>query len=118
MSMMPRYSQSDVNFTVSSDGSFEMKNVPPGNYQLVIGARSNNLRDYYTRSVMLAGRDVADSGFEMAGDLYLDVVVTDKGATIEGNVVDVKGQPAPYSTGRDSGFGSSSPARFLSARTF
>jgi hypothetical protein len=73
-----------------------MKNVPGGNYQLVVGAHSDNLRDYYTKSVMVGGRDVADSGFRMDGDAYLDVVVSAKGATIEGNAVDSKGQPVAY----------------------
>ena len=74
-----------------------MKNVPGGNYQLVIGAQSNDLRDYYTKSMMLAGKDIADSGFVVSGDVSLDVLVSAKGATIEGNVVDSKGAPAAYS---------------------
>jgi len=48
---------------VNKDGSFELKNVTGGSYQLVVGAKSNNLRDYVTKSVNLDGRDVADSGF-------------------------------------------------------
>jgi protocatechuate 3,4-dioxygenase beta subunit len=83
---------------VNSDGTFEMKNVPGGNYQLVVGANSDQMRDYYTKSVILSGKNVADSGFELNGDVYLDVVVSAKGATIEGNVVDAKGQPVPYVT--------------------
>jgi hypothetical protein len=85
---------------VSNDGTFELKNVPnvPGaNYQLLIGANSDSFRDYYTKSVILGGRDVADSGFAVNGDVYLDVVVSPKGATIEGTVVDSNGQPVPYS---------------------
>jgi hypothetical protein len=38
------------------------------------------------------------SGFGLSGDVYLDVVVGAKGATIEGNVVDSKGQVVAYST--------------------
>jgi protocatechuate 3,4-dioxygenase beta subunit len=82
---------------VGADGAFEMKNVPGGSYQLVIGAQSNDLRDYYTKSMMLGGKDVVDSGFTVNGDVSLDVVVSAKGATIEGNVVDSKGAPAAYS---------------------
>jgi hypothetical protein len=74
-----------------------MGNVPGGNYQLVIGAQSNDLRDYYTKSVLQGGKDVADSGFAVNGDVSLDVVVSAKGATIEGNVVDSKGAPGAYS---------------------
>jgi protocatechuate 3,4-dioxygenase beta subunit len=84
--------------TVSADGTFEMKNVPGGNYQLVVTSHSEQSRDYYTKSVSFSGRDVADSGFAVNGDASLDVVVSAKGATIEGNAVDSKGQPAAYST--------------------
>jgi hypothetical protein len=92
------YSRAGTNSSLNSDGTFEMKNVPGGNYQLVVGAHADNLRDYYTKSVSFAGRNVADSGFAMNGDLYLDVVVSAKGATIEGNVVDSKGQTVAYGT--------------------
>ena len=33
---------------VNNDGTFEIKNVPGGNYQLVVGAGSDRLRDYCT----------------------------------------------------------------------
>jgi hypothetical protein len=74
-----------------------MGNVPGGSYQLVIAAQSDDLRDYYTKSVMHGGKDVVDSGFAVSGDVSLDVVVSAKGAMIEGNVVDSKGAPAAYS---------------------
>ena len=90
------YGQGRSGSTVGADGTFEIKNVPGGNYQLVIGAQSNDLRDYYTKSVLQGGKDVADSGFAVSGDVALDVVVSAKGATIEGNVVDSKGAPAAY----------------------
>ena len=91
------YGQTSSASMVGVDGTFEMKNVPAGNYQLVIGAQSNELRDYYTKSVLQGGRDVVDSGFAVNGDVALDVVVSAKGVTIEGNVVDSKGAPAAYS---------------------
>jgi hypothetical protein len=90
------YSRGGSNRVMNSDGLFEMKNVPGGNYQLVVGAHSDSLRDYYTKSVNFGGRDVADSGFSLNGDVYLDVVISAKGATIEGVVMDSKSQPAPY----------------------
>jgi len=83
---------------VSADGSFELKNVPGGTYQLVVGANSNNLADYFTKSVNLGGRDVSDSGFAVNAETYLDVVVGAKGASIAGKVVDDKGQPIANAT--------------------
>jgi hypothetical protein len=82
----------------NADGTFELKNVSGGTYLLVIGAKSNTLRDYYTKSVELGGREVADSGFMVGADTYLDVTVSAKGASIEETVVDGHGQPVPYAT--------------------
>lgn len=79
---------------VNKDGSFELKRVPGDRYRLVVGAGSNSLRDYITKSVILEGRDVADSGFIVNGDTSLDVVISANGATIEGTVVDSKGKAA------------------------
>ena len=79
--------------SVNVDGSFELKNVPGGGYQVAVGAKSNDLRDYFTKSVNLDGRDVADSGFPVHSDPYLDVVISANGASIAGTVVDGKGQP-------------------------
>jgi hypothetical protein len=83
---------------VSADGSFELKNVPGGTYQLVVGASSNNLADYFTKSIHLGGRDVTDSGFAVNAETYLDVVVSAKGASISGKVVDDKGQAIANAT--------------------
>jgi hypothetical protein len=88
----------DMSSGVSSDGTFDLKSVPGGSYQLVIGSRTDKLRDYFTKSVIYGGRDVADSGFEMNEDAFLDVVVSAKGAALDGNVVDNDGQPVPYCT--------------------
>lgn len=83
---------------VNSDGSFELGEIPGGTYQLLISAHSDNLRDYYTKSVTLSGREVADSGFTVNGDISLDVVISPKGAHLDGTVVDDHGRPVPYAT--------------------
>ena len=90
--------QGNGNAGVNADGSFEMNNVPAGNYELMVIASGHGrdaLADYYTKSVMSAGNDVADSGFAVSGDVYLDVVVSAKGARVEGVAVDSKGQLVP-----------------------
>jgi hypothetical protein len=79
---------------VQEDGSFEIKNAPGGNYQLAVGTRSEQFRDYYTKSVLLTGRDVVDTGFAMNPGTVLDVVVNAKGTGVEGTVVDGEGKPA------------------------
>ena len=83
---------------VNSDGTFELKNVPGGNYELLVGANSTNLADYFTKAVNLGGRDVSDSGFQITSETYLDVVVSAKGASITGKVVDGNGQPVANAT--------------------
>ena len=83
---------------VNSDGTFELKNVPGGNYQLLVVARSNDLPDYITKSVHLDGRDVADSGFPILPQTFLEVVISANGASITGRVVDGNGQPIANAT--------------------
>jgi Carboxypeptidase regulatory-like domain len=80
---------------VSEDGSFEIKDAPGIDCQLEIGTRSDKFRDYYTKSVLLGGREVADTGFTVNAGTRLDVVVSAKGAAIEGTVVDGDGKPVP-----------------------
>ena len=84
--------------SVSKDGTFELKSVPGGNYQLIVGAESNTLRDYITKSVSVEGRDVTDSGFVVSPGTVLDVVMSANGATIDGTVIDSKGKPVAYAT--------------------
>ena len=80
---------------VAEDGSFEIKDVPGANYQLAVGAGSEKFRDYYMKSVLLGGREVADTGFAAGPGTVLDVLVSAKGAGIEGTVVDGEGKPVP-----------------------
>ena len=83
---------------VNKDGSFELKNVTGGSYTLLVGAKSNNLRDYITKSVYQDGRDVADSGFIVRAETSLDIVISASGATIEGTLVDSQGKPVAHAT--------------------
>jgi protocatechuate 3,4-dioxygenase beta subunit len=83
---------------VKQDGSFEIKDASAGEYQLYVGASSDKYRDYYTKSVLLHGQEVADTGFTVGPGTVLDVVVSAKGAAIEGTVVDGAGKPVPDAT--------------------
>jgi hypothetical protein len=83
---------------LKEDGSFEIKNVAGGNYQLAVGARGEKFRDYFTKSVMLNGQDVTDTGFVVSGDTEVEVLVSGKGASIEGTVVDGKGDAVAQAT--------------------
>ena len=86
------------NAALTEDGSFEIKDVPAGDCQLAVGAHSGKFRDYYTKSVLLGGREVADTGFAASPGTVLDVVVSAKGAGIEGTVADAAGKPVADAT--------------------
>jgi len=81
---------------VHPDGSFEWRDVAPGQYTIeavsVQGATSN----YFLESVNAGGRDARDSGLNIAGGtVLLDVVLSPRGAQLRGVVTDDKGQPVP-----------------------
>jgi hypothetical protein len=78
---------------VNQDGSFEIKDATAGEYQLAVGASSDKYRDYYTKSVLLRGQELADTGFTVGPGTVLDVVISAKGGAIEGTVVDGAGKP-------------------------
>jgi protocatechuate 3,4-dioxygenase beta subunit len=75
-----------TNAPVDRLGNFEWKKVSPGNYIVqLFGAETQN--NFYLKSVTLGGRDVT-TGFTASGPAALDVVVSPKGGTIEGAVVE------------------------------
>ncbi len=83
---------------LKEDGSFAMGEVAAGRYRALLGGHSEKMRGYYMKSVTQDGRDVADSGFTVSGETVLDVVVSAKGASIDGTVVDGNGQPVAGAT--------------------
>jgi protocatechuate 3,4-dioxygenase beta subunit len=84
---------------VKNDGFFEIKDVPAGTYRVIVESNDHALRDYITKSVNLDGQDVADSGFTVGGATYaLDIVISARGGTIEGTVLDDKDHAVPNAT--------------------
>jgi hypothetical protein len=79
---------------VKEDGTFEINDVAQGNYQVAVFTPSEKYRDWYLKSLLSAGREVADTGFAASGETSLDVVVSAKGASIEGKVMDSTGKAA------------------------
>ncbi len=80
------------NTGLKEDGSFELKDVAGGTYQVFLGGHSDKIRDYYLKSVTLDGREVVDTGFGVGRETTLDVVLSAKSASIEGTVVDSNGR--------------------------
>ena len=87
------YAMAGGSATMKEDGTFEVGNVQAGNYQVAVGTQAEKYKDWYLKAVLLSGRDVVDTGFAVNGDTDVEVVVSAKGASVEGTVVDSTGQP-------------------------
>lgn len=83
---------------VAADGSFEWKDVPPGNYYVQLMGEGVVNEDWFVKSVLAGGREVNDSGLSATGAVSLDVVVSTNGGVIDGIVVDSKGEPVANTT--------------------
>jgi hypothetical protein len=83
---------------VAADGSFEWKDVPPGNYYVQLMSEGGVNEDWFVKSVLAGGREVNDSGFSANGVLSLDVVASANGGVLDGIVVDSKGEPVSNTT--------------------
>jgi protocatechuate 3,4-dioxygenase beta subunit len=78
-----------------SDGSFEIKKVPPGKYRVILNSDSV-ASAFYIKSVSLGGKDVTNSGFSISGGTWsLDAILSSDGGTVEGVVLNEKDQPVP-----------------------
>jgi hypothetical protein len=79
---------------VAVDGSFEWKNVPPGNYYVQFAGDSGGDAAWFLKSVLADGRDIGDSGLNVSGGaIGLAVVASANGALVDGVATDAKGQP-------------------------
>jgi hypothetical protein len=92
--LLGAFAQGGESGALNEDGSLEIKDVAAGNYQVVVSSPAEKYRDWYTKSVLVAGREVADTGFAVSGETAVEVVVNAKGASIEGKVVDGNGKAA------------------------
>lgn len=84
---------------VNRDGSFEIQRVPAGNYHVSAWIGEGPGRDSFVQSILLGGKDVTNSGFNVSGGSYsLDIVIGTQAAAIEGAVLDAKDQPLAGAT--------------------
>ncbi|MGD0508196.1 MAG: carboxypeptidase regulatory-like domain-containing protein [Terriglobales bacterium] len=74
-----------TNAPVDRSGNFEWKNVNPGNY--VVQVFGGEGQGFFLKSVTLGGRDIT-TGFTAGGPATLELVVSTKGGTLEGVVVE------------------------------
>ncbi len=73
------------NAPVDRLGNFEWKNVIPGNY--IVQVYGGDGQGFFLKSATLGGRDIA-TGFTASGPATLDLLVSYKGGTVEGMVVE------------------------------
>jgi len=80
-----------TNATVDRLGNFDWKNVTPGAY--IVQVYGTGLGNSFLKSVKLGGRDV-ESGFTASGPAALDLLLSSKGGTIEGAVLEKAAEKA------------------------
>ncbi len=79
---------------VLADGSFEWRDVPPGNYYVQLPGENGANEEWFVKSLMAGGREVSDVGLSVNGGvLGIDLVLSANGGTVDGVVVDSKGSP-------------------------
>ena len=85
------------NAQVDRQGNFSWKNVNPGNYVLRLYG-GNGQDSYFLKSARLGGANI-DASFALSGPAVLELVVSTKGAIIDGMVTDrdSQGNDAPVS---------------------
>ncbi len=76
---------------VKADGSFELKNVPPGVYEVEVSGDTKDMSDCFVDSVVAGTKNVLDSGLKVSGGILLiDVTVSAGAGIVEGVVTNDK----------------------------
>jgi protocatechuate 3,4-dioxygenase beta subunit len=83
---------------VGKDGSFKVDvSTSSDTYHAGLGARGSGLEDWFTSKVLVGGKDVLESGFKITGAEHgpIEIVISDKGATLEGVALNGEKKPFP-----------------------
>lgn len=79
---------------IKPDGSFELKNVLPGIYEIDVNSDSKALADSFVESVVAGTKDVVDTGLNVSGGtLSVTVTVSAESGLLDGTAINDKGQP-------------------------
>jgi hypothetical protein len=80
-----------------ADGSFTLDAPGPGTYYVTINSSGPGFEDWYTKSVTFNGRDVTDDPIQLDDSSRgtLQLVVSAKGASLEGTVTASDDKPMP-----------------------
>jgi Carboxypeptidase regulatory-like domain len=79
---------------VKDDGSFELKDVLPGLYEIEVSGYSQTMADSLVESVVTGTKDVSDSGLTVnGGTIAVEVNVSLVAGAVDGTVVNEKKEP-------------------------
>jgi protocatechuate 3,4-dioxygenase beta subunit len=79
---------------VKADGSFELKDVPPGVYEIEVSGDSKGMADNFVESVVTGTKEVSDTGLNVnGGTLPLDVTLSSGAGVVDGSVANDKKEP-------------------------
>jgi hypothetical protein len=79
---------------VKADGSFELKDVPPGLYEIEVSGDSKGMADYFVESVVVGTKEVAETGLNINGGTYaVDVTFSSGAGVVDGSVANDKKEP-------------------------
>ena len=77
---------------VKADGSFELKEVPPGSYEVQVSGTAAS--DYFVESAMVGTKETAETGLNVSGGtIPLEVTLSAGAGLVEGVVVNDKNEP-------------------------
>lgn len=81
------------------DGSFEVRNVPAGLYDVYLASDARNFTDTFIESVVAGMKDVVDTGLDVSGGtVSLDITISNEPGVINGAVTNDKGEAIPNAT--------------------
>jgi protocatechuate 3,4-dioxygenase beta subunit len=83
---------------IKEDGSFKVELTPSAKpYTIAVSSRGGGMEDWFTSKILVGGKDVLETGFKPAEGQAgaVEIVVSNKGATIEGTVLDKNEKPFP-----------------------
>ena len=76
---------------MKSDGSFDLKEIPPGTYEVQASLASKAGSDYFVESAMVGTKETAETGLSVnGGTIPLDLTLSAGAGVVEGAVVNEK----------------------------
>ena len=82
---------------IKPDGSFELKNVLPGVYDVLVGSDSQQTNDAFPQSLMVGTKDFVDSGLPVSGGtISVELTVSSGAGVVDGTVTNDKGTPVVH----------------------